>query len=196
MDRRQIKTRKAIFEAFIKLLSIENYRKISIQEIIDDANIGRSTFYSHFQTKDDLLNAMCHEVFEHIFEAANNPHHTHGHAQYDGIPNSAICHILHHIKENDHNILTLLSCDDKYYFLRYFKENLDKLMFINFIQDRPKFSLLDTEPKAFSEPPKDFVLNHISGSFVEMIQWWINNGLKETPEELDNWFNKVIIMGC
>lgn len=197
MDRRQIKTRKAIFDAFIKLLSQKKYSKISIQEIIDEANIGRSTFYSHFQTKENLLDAMCDEVFDHIFEAANNPNHTHGHQQHAGLPNSAICHTLHHIKENDHNIQTLLSCEDKDFFLRYFKENLNKLMFLSFIQDRPKFN----SPKiaiqdSFPQPSQDFILNHISGSFVEMIQWWIANGLKESPEELDAWFSKVIITGC
>ena len=67
MDRRQKKTRQAIIDAFVKLLTKTSYEKVSVKDIIDAADVGRSTFYSHFETKDDLARQICFELFDHIF---------------------------------------------------------------------------------------------------------------------------------
>lgn len=94
MDRRQKKTRTAIFEAFTVLLSKKQYNKITIQDIIDEANVGRSTFYAHFETKEDLLKAFCEELFEHIVASARDHGSTHGRYSDDTAPQSMFCHIL------------------------------------------------------------------------------------------------------
>ena len=67
MDRRQRKSRKAIFDAFTTLLRTKRYEQITVQDIIDAADISRSTFYAHFESKDRLLKAMCSDIFDHIF---------------------------------------------------------------------------------------------------------------------------------
>ena len=94
MDRRQQKTRAAIFAAFSKLLAEKSYGKITVQEIIDTANIGRTTFYDHFETKDDLLKALCEELFGHIIRSAEDCTHTHGLYSDGSAPGSVFCHLL------------------------------------------------------------------------------------------------------
>ena len=128
MDRRQKKTRTAIFDAFTVLLSKKQYNKITIQEIIDEADVGRSTFYAHFETKEDLLKAFCEELFAHIIESAVEQNHTHGRYSDDAAPNSVFCHILQHLQRNDGNILNLFACESSELFLRYFKNSFNELI--------------------------------------------------------------------
>ncbi len=187
MDRRQKKTRAAIFEAFTELLSKKQYGKITIQEIIDEADVGRSTFYAHFETKDDLLQVYCKELFEHILVAAHCRSESKGRYSNEKAPESPFCHILHHLDKNDHNILNLLSCENSDIFLRYFREQLNELI---------REYVMNSEILEKISVPSEFMVNHISGSFVMMIQWWCQNGRKQTPEELDTYFKKVIPIKC
>lgn len=184
MDRRQIKTRKAIFLAFTKLLKTKRYEKITVQEILDEANIGRSTFYAHFETKDELLHAVCEELFGHIINTAMDNTHTHGLYSNNKSSKSVFCHLLQHLQENDNNILGLLSCESSEIFLRYFKESLNELIqtqFANYIYQKNH------------DLPQDFLINHISSSFVELVLWWLKDKKNHTAEELDRYFCAVIM---
>lgn len=183
MDRRQQKTRSAIFTAFSGLLAEKSYSKITVQEIIDSANVGRTTFYAHFETKDDLLKSLCEELFVHIINSAIDCTHTHGLYSQQSAPESVFCHLLEHLKENDNNIIGLLSCESSEIFLRYFRESLNGLV---------RSQLLNQNLGSSAEIPEDFLINHISGSFVEMVLWWIKGRMKQTPEELDRYFRAVI----
>lgn len=183
MDRRQQKTRTAIFSAFTSLLAEKSYSKITVQEIIDAANVGRTTFYAHFETKDDLLKELCEELFGHIIGSAMDRTHTHGLYSDGSAPESVFCHLLQHLQKNDKNIIALLSCESSEMFLRFFKDSLNALVRSQFINQNRK---------ANTDIPEDFLINHISGSFVEMVLWWIKGHRKQMPEDLDRYFRAVI----
>lgn len=183
MDRRQKKTRAAIFRAFSGLLEKKNYNAITVQEIIDAADIGRTTFYAHFETKDDLLKELCAELFDHIIQSAADSTHTHGLYSDDGAPESVFCHLFQHLAENGNNILGLLSCESNEIFLRYFKDSLNELV---------RSQLSGREYCEEVQLPDGFLVNHISSSFVETVLWWVKNGLKQPPEEISQYFIAVI----
>jgi len=57
-DRRISKTRRALKEALTDLILEKGYEEVTVQDVIDRADVGRSTFYAHFIDKDDLLMAI------------------------------------------------------------------------------------------------------------------------------------------
>lgn len=181
LDRRCRKTRESIFEAFISLLSKKDFEHITVSEIIDSADIGRATFYSHFETKDFLLKELCEELFCHIFDATKE-NTIHKHIFNCDAPDSVFLHLFRHLQKNDNNILELLSSKNNELFLRYFKNNLVKLI-------ENQLSLF-TSPKN-ENLPESYRINHISSTFVETVNWWIKNGKKESPETLTEYFFTV-----
>ncbi len=183
MDRRQRKTREAIFNAFTKLLSKKEFNKITVGEIIEEADVGRATFYSHFETKDFLLKEFCEDLFCHIFDTENNKGHEHRHIfECDGAE-TVFLHLLRHLKKNDNNVLVLLSSENNELFLRYFRASLQNLV-------ETQFSLFESAKK--EGLPESFLKHYILSVFIETIRWWIDNGMKESPEVIAEYFYKVI----
>lgn len=176
MDRRQRKTREAIFNAFILLLSKKNYNNITVGEIIEVADIGRATFYSHFETKDYLLKDLCTEFFDHLFLHKEND--THNIFNCD-ITDSPFLHLFKHIKKNDNNLCKLLTCKNNELFLEYFRKGVKILVQKQYALFKQK------KPTAI---PEDFWLNYITSTFIETLRWWLDNKMKESPEKITEYF--------
>ena len=181
MDRRQTKTREAIFQAFTDLLAKKRFNQITVGEIIEKANVGRATFYAHFETKDFLLKEFCEELFCHIFDATQENESQHKHIFDCDAPTSVVLHLLQHLQKNDHHILSLLACENNGLFLQYFKENLKSLI----VQQEKLFE----NKKAL---PQGYWINYVATTFVETVRWWIDTGMRESPETLSDYFMATI----
>ena len=177
MDRRIQKTRTAIFTAFDKLIQKNAYAKISVQDIIDEANIGRSTFYEHFETKDELLRQKCTDLFEHIF-LPHGTEKTHNFSEQSTFEQK-ITHILYHLLDDKKVVKGILSSESGEIFLQYFRKYLIETI------GKEKLTLQDVS--------EDFLQNHIAGSFIEMVRWWVNRDFIDSSENLSLYFSKVLL---
>lgn len=174
MDRRQKKTRQAVFQAFTGLLETKSYSNISVQEIIDRADIGRSTFYSHFETKDDLLKALCTEIFDHVFSEHLTKEDTHDFSSGEKEVKAEITHILYHLQDSRSYLKGILSCESGEMFMRYFKEYLEVL----FKKELSKYEF---------DVPEAYMLHHTVCDFAETVRWWMNHE-QYSPEEISRFF--------
>ena len=179
MDRRQQKTRDAIYRAFSKLLEKKRYNHITVQEIIDEANIGRSTFYAHFETKDELLRTMCTDIFHHVFTQELPEESDPSNASGSKSLELKLGHILYHLNERRSDLTGILASESGELFLRYYREYLNDL-FSRYID---KFRL---------DVPADYMLNHLVASFAETTKWWMTTDNSYSPENIALFYMKMI----
>lgn len=180
MDRRQLRTRKAIFDALGELLATETYLEITVQSIIDRANIGRSTFYAHFETKDDLLRDLCNQTFDHVFSeplASDSPKDSH-YKKMELEP--TLGHLLYHFRANQNYLVPIFMSEHREIYMPPFKQHLQQL----FLQE-----LSDKFPDSV---PVDFALNQLVSSFAEATIWWVSHKMKEEPEEIARYFVEML----
>ena len=161
MERRRKKTRQAILAAFQELLAHKRYENIIVQEIIEAADVGRSTFYTHFE---DVTDEGSHD-FSH------DPDN----------PAVIVSHMLYHMQDQQRNIRGLLTCESRDIFLQYFRDKLRETLTAR------GHSLLREHAL-----PEGFLINHITGSFVLMVEWWMQNGCRESPEEMAEMYAALI----
>lgn len=155
-------------------METHRYEHITVQDIIDKADVGRSTFYAHFETKDTLLKAMCSDIFEHIFDG-DICNYTENTATLE----SRLGHILWHFNDIRADIIGILSSQSSELFIGYLKENLQVLF---------KMYLSDFK----CNTPSEFLLNHLVGSFCETVKWWVSEQMQTPPETVARYFLAVI----
>ncbi|MDH5719164.1 MAG: TetR/AcrR family transcriptional regulator [Spirochaetia bacterium] len=91
-DRRIRRTKNLLKQAMIELILEKEYEDISVQSIIDRADVGRTSFYAHFRSKEDLLLQNLDDI-ENIFKPEDDKEH-------DQNINDFSLMIFRHIEEN------------------------------------------------------------------------------------------------
>ena len=181
MDRRMQKTKNAIYQAFNKLLTLQPYSKITVQQIIDEANIGRSTFYAHYETKDELLKEMCQHIFSHVISTNLSEEKTHDFSTSNQNLTSILTHILYHIKEEVIHFKGFLNSENGEYFWMNFR--CESVVFI-------KGHMLTKIRKP--SVPENVLIHHISTTLEGQMKLWLQKGMMESPETIAKYIEALL----
>ncbi|MCI0708572.1 MAG: TetR/AcrR family transcriptional regulator [Chloroflexi bacterium] len=174
-DRRSQRTRQAITDALIELMVDQTYNTITVQEIIDRANVGRSTFYSHYADKDALLSSVF-EQFGKELELTST-------RAYQLLP---IRELFEHVAENHRQFKAFLWGSGTDFLFRAVHGHLD----IHF-EKRLQEKLGEEKPPVLVK----MVAHHITGVLMTLIQWWLDEKKPFTPEEMDTYFHQLVVPG-
>lgn len=172
-DRRITKTRKAIYAAFLQLLNQKNFETITVQEIIDLADVGRSTFYSHYESKELLLDELCRYLFHHLFERVGNL-----------TIEEYLTHIFSHFKKNQDHVTSLLFSKNDY-FLRQLQKELEHHVYPMVAKDLQV---------SYPSIPASYLKHFVVTNFIETLTWWLKKGKSYKEDQVVRFYLDVIEM--
>lgn len=179
MDKRLIKTQNSIYEAFATILSEKPYSKITIEDILKISKISRSTFYSHYKTKDELLLSIVNHIFDHVFSHTLTEEKTHDFSKSSIFDYThLVTHIFYHLHDEKKLISAILSSESKTYFIESLKEHLKPITDI----------IINNKLVKEKNIPSELYCAMITNSFILTLEYWFNNNCKESPEAITKYF--------
>lgn len=193
-DRRIQRTRQALHAALLELIKEKGYDAISIEEITERANVGRATFYLHYKDKEDLLleefSEMANEgvqiLSEIPFSAWFPIHETEG----ENDPSGPLLMVFQHIKDNSELYYILLKSAKSSRTVERIRK-ISTEVITRFVEAK-----LETDPiPIFFKVPIDFFAAYFSGALLSTVDWWLEEDMRHSPEEMTRLFRSLFFSG-
>ncbi|MBZ9871813.1 TetR/AcrR family transcriptional regulator [Mesorhizobium sp. BR1-1-9] len=181
IDRRAARTRRALHEALLRLMLRKGYEAILVQDIIDEADVGRSTFYAHYTGKEDLLRSGFQRLREELKEAQ---------AQVDAsarVPNDTLSFsgtMFEHAARYADHYRTMIGGRGGAAAENEIRQALSEMV----RQELPPVLYGDSIPR-------DFVVQFIVGAFITTLNWWFERKPKLSPSQVDSMFRSLVLDG-
>jgi AcrR family transcriptional regulator len=167
LDRRVRRTRKLLHDAFISLTIEKGYEKTTIQDILDRADVGRSTFYAHYRDKAALLTTSFDDMHEQLQrQLADMPAAT----PIDVALPAAL--LFEHAYRNQRVYRALCGHQGGAVVQRHLRALIGDLLREHL---RPEFSGSDTEV------PADIAAEFYTSAALGLLVWWIAHDFCNGP---------------
>lgn len=176
-DRRSLRTQTAARQALVGLLQEKHYSAITVQDILDRADIGRSTFYAHYESKEDLLISSVSFLMNQFID--------HGEHSEDGIPSTI--GLFEHVQEN-----------------RHLYQGLIRGQRLDFLFDKGQKRWAErvqehlakgVEAGHLVDVPLPVMSQFVTGAFMMLLKWWADNKMPYSPQEMDQMYRQLVMSG-
>lgn len=177
-DRRSRRTKQLLTHALIELILEKRYDSITVQDILDRADVGRSTFYAHFTDKEDLLLSGYQHVFYWLQKRLEQDETERIAPSLDLFQHVQAMHKLYLALVRSQKVDMFYKQGQKFLFGIIEKR-------INSLRDEKKIPPI----------PVAILANHLSGSLIAMLKWWLENNMPHTAEKMDEIYHALVMRG-
>lgn len=182
-DRRVQRSQQALHEALTTLILEKRYDKITVQEIIDRANVGRSTFYAHFLDKEDLLVKGFDFYSGQLNAHSETMKNTDGEEEqlFHSLPFFHHAHLHHHLHQ------AMMEGGGAELIMKTVRHHL---------QEAIQSYLRQNFPDEKSVPlPLPIIANFLEGAMIAVATGWLEAEQPHSPEKINGIFQQLAMKG-
>jgi AcrR family transcriptional regulator len=178
-DRRSQRTRRLVNSAMIELLLEKRYDAMTVQDLLDRAGIGRSTFYAHYFDKEDVLTSVVEQMLEMFRQQF---------AQRDGgqhiVPS---LELFQHAYQNRQHFEAMRR--------GHAGERLWETAQVLLSRDLEQALTRACVGKRAPAVPLVIVARYLAGAFLNLLKWWLEAEMPYAPERMDEIFQALALPG-
>lgn len=181
-DRRSRRTRRYLREALKELILEKGYEEVTVQDIATRADVGRSTFYAHFENKDKLHLSAFDHVFAAVFQdPPQNEITDFGVFRFNSLA------LFRHAAQSCRIYRALKDREAGRTFLAHISRRMEK----EFLESLKSSLPADLKNSFRAEAAAHFFV----GSLLTMLTFWLDRGMPLAPEEMNEAFKKLVAPG-
>lgn len=182
MDRRAVRTRRALHDALMSLIMSKGFEALTVQDIIDKADVGRSTFYAHYTGKEDLLRSGFEMLRAELDEARHAARTGAGGSRSEPLGFSLA--MFEHAARYTDAARALVGGRGGLIMEREIRQILAELV----RDELPAF-------RGENAPPRELVVQLVVSAFQTTLSWWLDRKPGLAPREVNEMFRELTLNG-
>lgn len=161
------------------LMQEKRYDDITVQDIIDRANVGRSTFYAHYQDKEDLMTSGLMQLMQFMGGLVSVPSKT---GETRLFPTQEL---YEHVQEHQNLFKGMVRGRGLELFFEKGQDYWNQKLTADLQARIPQGS----QPAV----PIAVLAEFLAGTFVTILRWWLDNKMPYSPQEMDEMMQKLVM---
>jgi AcrR family transcriptional regulator len=183
-QRNRLRTRHQLEDAVFELLQEKGYDEITIQDIVDTADLGRGTFYLHFKDKEEAVWSLIEHGLQETDLLA--------HQAFEEDPSSvtfetALQNMFHHIEQNKMLFKIMLGSKGNAVITLRVQDWLARDL-------EQEANTLNSQ-QIIPGTPIEIAVQLITGTVTRMAIWWLENPNPYSADEIAKLTYKALVTG-
>jgi len=184
IDRRVARTRTMLQKAHLSLILEKGYEAITVEDICEAANVGRSTFYAHYTSKDDLRRSGLENLRRLLVDRQKDAQARSGDISDRSLGFSLT--MFEHARDHIDLYGALVGGRGGAIALGTIRQILSDLV---------RNELVATADKSADAIPRELAVQYVVGALMAVMTWWLDGGAKQPPQRVDAMFRRLATEG-